>query len=485
MIDPTLLILLIAGYFVFLFILSKRVEGKGDNATFFTGNRSSPWYLVAFGMIGASLSGVTFISIPGVVGAGGLNQSFSYMQMVLGYVVGYAIISRVLLPLYYRMNVTSIYQILEQRLGWGGYKAGAGFFLLSRSIGASLRLYLVAIVLDLFIFAPLGIPFFVTVGMTILLIWLYTYRGGIQTIVWTDTLQTGLMLLALIFSLYHLSQAIDPNAHFIQIVQESDYSQWFFFGGGWGDPNNFFKQFAAGIFMTIVMTGLDQDMMQKNLTCRTLSDAQKNMTVFSLVLVLVNFLFLSLGALLYIYSAQKGLTLPEKSDQIYPWIALNELSPFVSVVFVLGLVAAAYSTADSALTSLTTSFCVDFLKVEEKTPAANTRRNVHIGFSVLLFVFILIFHALNSQAVINGLFKVAGLTYGPILGLFTYALLHGNKVRNLNASMVIIACISAPVLTHWLDVNKLFCGFELSFLNLILNGLICYLLLFFIGKRKS
>lgn len=482
--SPSLLLSVIGGYFVLLFLLSKKVEGKGDNATFFTGNRSSPWYLVAFGMIGASLSGVTFISIPGVVGAEGANQSFSYMQMVLGYVLGYAVIAGVLLPLYYRMNITSIYEILEKKIGWGAYKSGAGFFLLSRSIGAAFRLYLVALVLDIFIFGPLGVPFFFTVGGTILLIWIYTYKGGIQTIVWTDTLQTLLMIAAVLLSVFYLSQSITGSGwDMVEIVRSSDYSQWFYFEGGWSDPNNFFKQFFAGALITIVMTGLDQDMMQKNLTCRNLGEAQLNMRVFAIVLVFVNMLFLGLGVLLYVFSAQNGVDIPASTDQLYPMIALNHLPPFIGIAFVLGLVAAAYSTADSALTSLTTSFCVDFLGMDQSHQPNQRQKRlmVHIGFSVVLFLIIVIFHALNNQAVINGLFKAAGYTYGPILGLFTFAIFSRKKINPQGHIAVIVACLIAPILTYLLDINDLFCGFKLGFLNLLLNGLISWILIFMVA----
>jgi Na+/proline symporter len=482
MLSPLTILAVISAYFIVLYILASRVQGRGDNATFFTGNRASPWYLVAFGMIGASLSGVTFISIPGVVGAGGLNQAFSYMQMVMGYVLGYLVITTVLLPLYYKNNITSIYQILESRLGWGSYKSGAGFFILSRTIGAAFRLYLVAIVLDLFVFGPLGIPFWVTVGGTILLIWIYTFRGGIKTIVWTDTLQTTLMILAVLFTVAQLSFEISGD-HFglYSIVSQSDLSQWFYFEGGWADPNNFFKQFLAGALITIVMTGLDQDMMQKNLTCRNLKEAQTNMTVFSIVLFFVNILFLSLGVLLYVYAQNKGLDIPDRTDQLYPTIALNHLSPFISIAFILGLIAAAYSTADSALTSLTTSFCVDFLDMDvgasQEQSDAQKRRWVHVGFSVLLFVVIIIFNWLNNDAVINGLFKAAGYTYGPILGLFIYALLKEEHKGQDPGWAIIAVCIVAPLLTYILDSNDMFCGFKLGFLNLLLNGIISLLLI--------
>ncbi|MDX1684493.1 MAG: sodium:solute symporter [Saprospiraceae bacterium] len=476
--SPVVVLIVIASYFLVLYLISLRTRGRADNATFFTANRQSPWYVVAFGMIGASLSGVTFISIPGVVGAGGANEAFSYMQMVFGYVVGYAFISIVLLPIYYRLNVTTIYEFLNERLGWTSYKMGAAYFLISRSIGAAFRLYLVALVLDIFIFAPLGVPFWATVGATIILIWIYTFQGGIKTIVWTDTLQTTFMILAVILTLVSISQFLTGTTlGFIDLIAQSDYDRIFFFEGGWEDPNNFFKQFIAGALITVVMTGLDQDMMQKNLTCRNIREAQLNMTTFSLILVVVNLIFLSLGAMLYIFANAKGLAIPERTDQLYPMIALEQLSPFISIVFVIGLIAAAYSTADSALTSLTTSFCVDFLglhtlRSQEAGNEKRTRWMVHLGFSIVLFLIIVVFHWVNSDAVINGLFKAAGYTYGPILGLFTFALIFGYK--QMDGRGVAITCILAPILTFWLDANDLFCGFELGFLNLLLNGILSF-----------
>lgn len=487
--SPTVVLGVILAYFAILFFVARKTEGNADNTTFFTANRTSPWYIVAFGMIGASLSGVTFISIPGVVGAGGANQAFSYMQMVFGYVVGYAFISIVLLPIYYRLNVTTIYEFLNEKLGVASYKAGATYFLISRSIGASFRLYLVALVLDIFVFSPLGIPFWATVGMTILLIWIYTFRGGIKTIVWTDTLQTTFMITAVVATIVVISEQLTGTSFgFVELIRNSDYSQVFFFDNGWSDPNNFFKQFLAGALITVVMTGLDQDMMQKNLTCKNLRSAQLNMTSFSLVLVLINAIFLSLGVMLYLFAADIGLEVPARTDQLFPLVAFDHLPSAIGLIFIVGLIAAAYSTADSALTSLTTSFCVDFLDIQnrqdwdDRTKTRN-RYKVHIGFSIVLFVIILLFHALNSDAVINGLFKAAGYTYGPILGLFAFALLFGRS--ELNSRLVIVTCILAPILTYWLDVNNMFCGFSLGFLNLLLNGVLSFIGLLIASKVRS
>ena len=487
---PGIILAIIAAYFLLLMLVSYFTSrNDSGNDTFFLANRQSPWILVAIGMVGASLSGVTFISVPGTVGAGGLNQSFSYMQVVFGYLVGYFVIATILLPLYYRLNLTSIYGFLEQRLGFFSYKTGAGYFLLSRIIGASFRLYLVAIVLQKFVMEQMGVPFWVTVMVTIILIWVYTYRGGIKTIVWTDALQTTCMLLALVFTIVAIGQSMDKSVgELIGMVRNSDYSQMFFFSGGWSDPNNFFKQFISGAFIAIVMTGLDQDMMQKNLTCRSLRDAQKNVATFSVVLVFANLLFLTLGALLYLYASSIGLELPARSDQLYPTIAIQHLAPGIGIVFLLGLIAAAYSSADSALTALTTSFCVDFLDFEKKKHTTDpdelkrTRWKVHIAFSTILFIVIIVFNAINNDAVINGLLKAAGYTYGPILGLFCFGMFTKRPVKD---NLVLPLCLLAPVLAFVLDRNNMFINFELGFLVLLVNAGLTFLGLWLVSERKG
>lgn len=486
---PAITLGIIAAYFLLLITVSYFTGRKADNQDFFLGGRQSPWPLVAIGMIGASLSGVTFISIPGVVGASGENQAFSYMQMVFGYLLGYAVIAHVLMPLYYRLQLTSIYTYLEQRLGYEAYKTGAAYFLLSRTVGASFRLYLVAIVLQQFVLGPFGIPFAGTVAMTILLIWVYTFKGGIKTIVWTDTLQTVAMLTAVVLTIIAIGQAMETNlGGMISMVKSSAYGQLFFFEGGWNDPNNFFKQFLSGALITIVMTGLDQDMMQKNLSCRNIGEAQKNMYLFSGVLVIANFLFLSLGALLYIYASSIGLEVPERTDQLFPLIALKHLPATVGICFVLGLIAAAYSSADSALTSLTTSFCVDFLGMEkseaEEGRKQRTRLYVHIGFSCLLLVIIVVFNAFNNKDVISQLFKAAGYTYGPILGLFAFGLL-----TNLQPDrrFIIPVCLAAPVLSYLINDNSatLLMGFEFGFLIIALNGALTFFGLWLISRKTE
>ncbi len=498
--SPTLIIGLIIGYFLLLILVSFLTSRKAANEDFFIAGRKSPWYLVAFGMVGATLSGVTFISIPGVVGATPelmqeltgestvkQNIRFSYMQMVFGYMLGYIVIALVLLPVYYRLNLTSIYTYLEQRFGVSSYKTGAAFFLISRVIGASFRLFLVAIVFQKFVMDAYGVPFWVTVGITIFLIWVYTFRGGIKTIVWTDALQTTCMLTAVILTIIAIGQAMDQNVgELVTTVRESEYAKMFFFEEGWSDPNNFFKQFFAGALITIVMTGLDQDMMQKNLTCKNLGDAQKNIFTFSIVLFVAKFLFLVLGALLYIYSDYINLQIPLRQDQLYPTLALEHLSPAIGIVFVLGLIAAAYSSADSALTSLTTSFCVDFLNFEKseklESQKKRTRFIVHISFSVLLLISIIIFDAINDDSVINALFQIAGYTYGPLLGLFSFGML---TRRSLRDAFVPFICIAAPILTYLLNNLLIANGITLGFALLALNGVLTFLGLLLISIEKE
>ena len=501
--NPSIILIIIAAYFVVLITISYFTGKKSDNENFFLAGRQSPWYIVAFGMIGASLSGVTFISIPGWVE---LN-SFSYMAMVFGYFFGYLFIAYVLMPMYYRMKLTSIYTYLEKRFGTVSYKTGAIFFLISRTIGASFRLYLVALVLQEFVMNHYNVPFPVTVLGTIVLIWIYTFRGGIKTIIWTDTLQTLAMLVAVILTIIFIGQKMDASiGEMVTMVSQSDYSQIFFFDDFASDKKNFFKMFLAGVFVAIAMTGLDQDMMQKNLSCKNLADAQKNMVTFSVVLIFVNLLFLGMGALLYIYATSVGITTPEKTDLLYPTIALQHLPPIAGIVFIIGLVAAAYSSADSALTSLTTSFCVDILDFEKKMPAANlesdysnnqelldgtsstgttpdsmkrTRTFVHIGFSVLLFIVIMAFWAINNEAVISQIFTVAGYTYGPLLGLYFFGFFTKQTVQD---NWVWLVCLIAPILTFFLKwILSYFEIYNMTFELLILNGLLTFIGLFLIS----
>jgi len=466
-------------YFIVLLIISFLTSKSNSNSAFFSGNKTSPWYLVAFGMIGTSLSGITFISIPGWVG----STQFSYMQMVMGYMLGYFIIATVLMPLYYKMNLTSIYGYFETRFGVRSYKTGAAYFLLSRTIGAAFRLYLVAMVLSNFVFKQWDIPFSIIVGITILLIWLYTFRGGIRTIVFTDTLQTLFMLVGVGLVIFLIKEELQLSfAELTNTISNSAYSKVFFFDD-WNSKQHFIKQFSSGTFIAIVMTGMDQDMMQKNLSCKNINEAKKNMFWFSGILLVVNFVFLALGALLYIYAQQKGIEIPDKTDQLFPLIALEYLGPFAGIVFILGLIAAAYSSADSALTALTTSFCIDFLGVK-KSQSIKKRYMVHIGFSILLFFTILIFESINNDAVISQLFKIAGYTYGPLLGLFSFGIIMKQKVKD---KYVPIVCILSPIICYILSDNSIqwFNGYQFGFELLMLNGIITFFGLLIVSKKQS
>lgn len=478
--DSNLILVVITSYFLMLFIISWLTTRKLSQDTFFTGDRQSPWFLVAFGMIGASLSGVTFISVPGEVG----NSKFYYFQVILGYTVGYAVIAKVLLPLYYRLNLVSIYAYLEQRFGFWSYKTGAFFFILSRTLGSSIRVFLVASVLQLILFDHWGIPFWVSVLITVLLIWLYTFRGGIKTVVWTDTLQTFFMLAAVGVSIYLVMDELQISGvgDLIDVVSSHPNSK--IFNWNWQEGTNFFKQFLSGAFIVIVMTGLDQDMMQKNLTCRNLGDAQKNMFWFTNILVVVNLIFLALGVLLYIYADAKEITIPTKTDELYPLLATSYFSAFAGIVFVLGITAAAYSSADSTLTALTTSFCFDFLEIQKKyklNRQVSVRKVVHLGFTFLMFLVILIIEWINDQSVINAVFIIAGYTYGPLLGLYSFGLFTKRKVID---RWVPLPAILAPVLAFVISLNsqQWFWGYKFGFEILILNGLLMFLGLWILSR---
>lgn len=480
--DSNLVLIVITSYFLLLFLISWLTSRKLTADTFFTGDRQSPWFLVAFGMIGASLSGVTFISVPGEVG----STNFYYFQLVLGYTVGYAVIAKVLLPLYYRLNLVSIYSYLEGRFGFWSYKTGAFFFILSRTLGSSIRVFLVAGVLQLILFDRWGIPFWGSVLITVSLIWLYTFRGGIKTVVWTDTLQTLFMLLAVVVSMVLVSQelGIEGLGELVGVVADQPYSR--IFDWDWKSGTNFFKQFFSGAFIVIVMTGLDQDMMQKNLTCRNLKDAQKNMFWFTNILVVVNLVFLVLGVLLYLYAAENQLTLPERTDDLYPLLATSYFSTFAGIVFVLGITAAAYSSADSTLTALTTSFCYDFLQINKKyegAAAVRIRKKVHLGFTLLMFFVILAFRWINDQSVINAVFTIAGYTYGPLLGLYSFGLFTSFQVKD---KWVPYLAIMAPLISFLISFQseKWLRGYQFGFELLILNGALMFLGLF-LAKTKN
>lgn len=473
-------LIVIAAYFAVLVIISRLTAGKADNATFFTANRQSPWYLVAFGMIGASLSGVTFISVPGWVA----TNEFSYMQMVLGYLAGYAVISFVLLPLYYKLNLVSIYGYLHQRFGYRSYQTGAWFFLLSRMLGSAFRLYIVALVLQLLVFDAMGLPFWVAVLSTILLIWLYTFRGGIKTIIYTDTLQTLFMLLALGFTFYYLHGVLSPDKGVVAYVSDHQWSRVFFWDNFGNEPRHFIKQFIGGMFITITMTGLDQDMMQKNLTCKNLGDARKNMMWFSLCLLPVNLLFLGLGVYLYDYAAL--MNIPAAGDELFAAVAFSEgLPTWIGVVFLLGLVAAAYSSADSALTAMTTSFCVDILGMDHTAGerGIRTRKWVHVGISLFLVFVVVAFRYFVSESVIKEIFTVATFTYGPLLGLYAFGLFSKRVVID---RFVPYLAIAAPAVSGLLYAfGPQWFGYTFSFELLLINGSLMFFGLILVSSVKN
>ena len=477
---PTLVAIIMVVYFGALIFISVITSRGADTNTFFTANRQSPWYLVAFGMIGSSLSGVTFISVPGNVGKIG----FGYFQVVLGYLVGYWLIIGILMPLYYRLNLISIYTYLEQRFNFWTYKTGAFFFLVSRTIGSSLRLFLAATVLQLFLFDAWNVPFFVTVATTILLIWIYTFKGGVKTIVWTDSFQTIFLISAVCIAVWQIASQLGMSfGEMVSTVSSSEYSKMFYFD----DPNStqfFWKQFLGGAFITLTMTGMDQEIMQKNLTCKNLGEAQKNMFWFSLLLVVVNLLFITLGALLYMYSSKNNIPLPAASDELFPRLAINELGLAVGIFFLLGITASSYASADSALAGLTTSFCIDFLNFKDKPEAVKRRQKfmVHLGFSFLFLIIILVFKEINKRSVIDAVLNIAGYTYGPLLGLFAFGLFTKLQVRD---KLVPIVCVLSPAISYLLSLNseKLFGGYKIGLEILLINGMITFLGLWLISRK--
>ena len=486
MISPSFILTLILCYFLILLVISFFTSKKDDNNTFFTANKSSPWYLVAFGMVGASLSGVTFISVPGWVGSSG----FTYFQVVMGYLIGYFFVAFILLPVYYNYKLTSIYEYLKIRFGKNSHIVGASSFFVSRVLGASFRLFLVAIVMQQFIFDAWAVPFEITVVISILLIWIYTQRGGIKTIVWTDTLQTLLMIVSVSVTLIFILKSLQWNFNDFLISDEFDSYNKIFVFDDFLVRNNFFKHFIGGIFITICMTGLDQDMMQKNLTCKNLKEAQKNMVVFSFVLVIVTLLFLFVGALIYIYSQKNNIQIPlmdgiPKTDLLFPEVALNgDLGIFVGITFILGLIAAAYSSADSALTSLTTSFSIDFLKLEKKSKKnqKRIRKIVHVLMSLLLVIVVVIFKYFLERNVIDGLLTIASYTYGPLLGLFSFGIFTPYKINDRYVWLIVLLSILSVFFIANLDKEVLF-GYEFGYELLPINGLITFLGLILISRK--
>lgn len=478
--STTLISIIILSFFALLMAISYFSSRNATNDTFFTGNRRSPWYLVAFGMIGSTISGVTFISVPGEVG----NSAWTYLQFLMGNFFGYWLIALVLIPLYYKLNLVSIYTYLDQRFGVRSYKTGAFFFLLSQTIGASFRLYLAASVLQIAFFNALGIPFWLTVLLTLFLIWVYTHKAGIKTVVWTDSLQTLFILGAVGITIWMISKQLDLSPScFVETVANHPYSR--IFDWDWQSKTNFFKQFAAGLGIVLTMNGLDQNMMQKNLTCKTKKDAQKNVFWFSFAFIIANVFFLSLGVMLYFYAQQKGLAIPERSDDLFPFLALQHFGTVAGALFLLGILAAAYSSADSALTALTTSFCIDFLNIDSKSATSKkTRFIVHIGFSLLMFLVIVLFRIINNDSVVTAVFRVAGYTYGPLLGLFTFGILTKREVRD---KLVPAIGFASPIITYIININSeaWFGGYKFGFELLWLNGLLTFLGMLIFSHRKN
>ncbi|WP_412984294.1 sodium:solute symporter [Pontimicrobium sp. IMCC45349] len=484
--SPLNIIILISAYFVVLMLISYFTGKNDSNNDFFKAGKQSPWYLVAFGMIGASLSGVTFISVPGWIE----GSQFSYFQVVLGYMVGYFVVAFVLMPIYYKLNVTSIYEYLLERFGSTSHKTGAFFFFISRVLGAAFRLFLVAIVLQQFVFDAWEVPFEITVIISILLIWIYTNKGGIKTIVWTDTLQTLFMIIAVILSIYFINDSLGWSfTDFLASNELKEYSK-VFVTDSFLERSHYIKSFIGGMFITICMTGLDQDMMQKNLTCKSLKDAQKNMVSFSIVLVGVTFLFMLLGALLFIYAEKHNIAIPlmdgkPKTDLLFPEIALNSgLGIILAITFMLGLIAAAYSSADSALTSLTTSFCIDFLDVEKKPEAEQKkiRKKTHIAMSVLLVIVIILFKYVLNSNVIDSLLTVAGYTYGPLLGLFAFGIFTKHQIKDKYVWIVALCSVVLVYIIGKIPAENIG-GYVIGYELLPLNGLFTFIGLILIRRK--
>ncbi|MCQ2299393.1 MAG: sodium:solute symporter [Bacteroidales bacterium] len=483
----TTIIICFLCYTLLLFGITFLTSRKAGNDAFFRGNRKSPWFVVAYGMVGASLSGVTFMSVPGGVYYG----QFTYMPMVFGYVLGYAVIALILLPLYYKKNLTSIYVYLDQRFGGSSEKTGALFFIISRLLGSALRMYLVVFVLYEFVFRSWGIPFWVPAVVFIALILLYTFRGGIKTVVWTDMLQTTFLLLAAVITVVAILRTLDIS--YIELLRrsaEDGYTK--IWETDPAAPKYYWKQILAGAFITITMTGLDQDMMQKNLTCKSLRDAQKNVMTSSLLFIIVNLLFLSLGAALIYYAQTTGFALPTDAsgrvvgDKVFPSIAFS-LNQFTAVVFVLGMVAAGYSSADGTLTALTTTFCYDFLHFDRRDDTSRelrTRRLVHVGFAVVYLLVIIAFRPFHNQSLIDTLFDVAGFTYGPLLGMYAFGLFTQREVRDRWVPLVAVIC---PVLCYILKMNSeaWLMGYRFGFEILLVNGLLTFVGLLLISKRNN
>jgi Na+/proline symporter len=478
--SQTLIISILVIYFSVLMLIAYLTSRNAGSDAFFSGNKQSPWYLVAFGMIGTSISGLTFISVPGKVGQDG----FGYYQVILGYIIGYWVIGTILMPMYYRLKLVSIYTYLDQRFGFWSYKTGAFLFLLSRTLGSSLRLFLAASVLHLFLFESWGMPFWVTVAITILLIWIYTFRGGVKTIIWTDSFQTIFLISSVIISVVLISDRLDLSFFdMLGKVYDSKLSKVFYFDD-YKSGMFFPKYFFGGAFIAIAMTGLDQDLMQKNLTCKNIGEAQKNMFWFTIIMVIVNLLFLILGALLYMYSEAKGIPIPEIKDELFPRLALNEFGLVAGIFFLLGIIASSYASADSALAALTTSFCIDFLDFKNKEESVKQKQKfyVHLGMSVLFFIIIIIAKEVNQRSLIDIVLKIAGYTYGPLVGLYAFGLYTKRKLKD---TLVPVICLVAIAITYIIGTfSKVwFNGYAFSFEIIIVNAIVSFIGLWMISFK--
>ncbi len=480
--SPALLFSFVIGYFVLLLVVAYFTSRNSNNESFFIGNRNSNWMLVAFGMIGTSLSGVTFVSVPGAVGI----DAFTYFQIVIGYLLGYFVVAYVLLPLYYKLNLTSIYNYLQTRLGLVSYKTGASFFILSRSLGATARLYLVVNILQEAILSGFGIPFWLTTLIILLMILLYTFEGGVKTIVWTDTLQTTCMLVGLVICVFYILSSLHLNiSDGIKAIEARGFTRMWVF-----DPNSklfFLKQLIAGAFITITMTGLDQEMMQKNISVRTLKDSQKNMITFSVIQAVVVLLFLFLGGLLYLFASSNGVGVA--GDKLFPEVALKHMPPVISIVFIVALISALFPSADGAITALTSSFCIDLLGLKRREDWPEKKRKrvrqvVHISFAFLFLLFVMIFKWVNSPSMIGVILKVAAYTYGPLLGLFAFGIL---TKRSVHDKWVPVVAVASPAICFFIDKfqKQLFGNFEIGLELLIINGLLTFLGLLLLSKRKA
>ena len=480
--SPYILLSFVAGYFILLLIVAWYTSKNSNNESFFIGNKNSNWMLVAFGMIGTSLSGVTFVSVPGGVG----KESFAYFQIVIGYLIGYIVVAYVLLPLYYRLNLTSIYNYLGSRLGVSSYKTGASFFILSRTLGATARLYLVVKILQDAILSQLGIPFWATTIIILIMILVYTYEGGVKTIVFTDTLQTTFMLTGLIVCTIYILHAMNMNpGTALTAMNEKGYSKIFF-----SDPMSklfFLKQIIAGIFITITMTGMDQEMMQKTISVKRLVDSQKNIVTLSAIMVFVILLFLFLGGLLHLYGMQQGVT--ATGDKLFPEIALKHMPPFVSVIFIIALISALFPSADGAITALTSSICIDILGIQRRNDIDEARQKklrqrVHLAVAFIFLLFVLLFYRINNPSMIGVILKVAAYTYGPLLGLFTFGIITKRSVQD---RLVPVVCVAAPIICFFIDKfqKELFGNFQIGSELLILNGLLTFTGLLIISKKAQ